>query len=277
MSLFSAKQGAILRLLSVLCLLFPTVSAADDSVVSQTLANRFELAYQVMHLEYEEPGIMKEHGWLHGVRAKYSHYFDNGLMLRAEGDVLGAGMRYEGRYSDGTSLETNTDDYLIEARGLAGYTFYFERFSLTPYTGFGYRYWNDTIRCDGGYERVTQYYYLPVGFEVVSKNNNGWEYGLQGEFDGFLGGRNDSYLSDAGAGYEDVSMTQRFGYGYGLRGSVFAGYGFDTFFLQVEPFFQYWNVEQSKIVAGRTPSGTANWREPKNHTKSIGLLFSVGF
>ena len=113
-----------------------------------------EIGTEISYIKYKEPGIMDEKGMMYGVVGSYTYH--NTLMFRAEGKWSYGKVDYDGELSDGTPYTINNiDDYILEFRGLLGYDFFLSQtLSLTPFTGFGYRYLNDDPSFDSaGYKR----------------------------------------------------------------------------------------------------------------------------
>ena len=239
---------------------------------TEHLRSGAEFGYQIANFHYREPGLMKETGVLHGVGAAYTDHAMNVVMLRIEGEFMAGQLDYDGRYSNGTPVTSNTDDWLLELRGLAGYDFAFDRWALTPYMGLGYRYWNDDIRVSGGYEREITYLYSPLGIETGSSFNN-WRWGIRAEYDLLLAGWVKSYLSQAVAGYNDPENDQNFGEGWGTRASVYAEYSFaDGYSFALEPYYRHWRIQESNeadLTINGSKVGTVV--EPSNRTTIWGL------
>lgn len=269
------NAATILVLFALLLAACPAVIAGEQS---PHLRSGVDIGYQIANFHYREPGVMKESGTMHGVTAAYTHHFMNMVMLRLEGEFLGGELEYDGRYSSGTSLTTDTEDWLLQGRALAGYDFVFEKWALTPFVGLGYRYWYDDIQATGGYEREIQYLYAPIGLETASAHDK-WRWGVRGEYDLFLRGWVKSYLSQAVAGYNDPENDQNFGDGWGMRASIYAEYEFaDGYSFGVEPYYRYWWVKNSE-KADLTQNGTKIGQvlEPKNRTTIWGLKAMLHF
>ena len=142
-------------------------------------------------------------------------------MLRGEMELSFGSLDYDGQYQDGTPITRETDDYLYAMRGVLGKDFLVNDYAVTPFIGLGYRYWNDTIRGAGGYEREISQWYAPLGVEVARVAGD-WRVAVRGEYDLFLGGTVKSHLDQAVAGLNTVTNNQDFGKGYGLRASLSA-------------------------------------------------------
>jgi hypothetical protein len=251
----------------------PDLSMAEEAGPRQ---EGFEIGYRLISFDYDEPDITEE-GLLHGVFAEYTHRFDNPVMLALEAEYYSGELDYDGEYQNGAPLETDTDDYIFQVRGLAGWDFDYAGWTLTPYAGLGWRYWNDDINAAGGYEREIRYFYAPLGFEAATVPAEKWIIGFSGEYDLFLDGQVEAHLSDVGPGYEDASLDQNFAEGYGVRISAYARHSFERFFVRLEPFFRYWDIQESDTDTAAVPGGTATWVEPENDTTIFGASLSVGF
>ena len=85
--------------------------------------------------------------------------------FRFEGRLSAGEVDYDGSFMDGTPLSTSgTDDLLIDVRLLWGREWQPARFVDAVYAGLGYRYLNDDSSAQiGGYERESNYLYVPVG------------------------------------------------------------------------------------------------------------------
>lgn len=257
----------------VLCFLLSSGSAfAAENELFPT--SEFKLGYEGMYMYYDEPDVMHESGILNGGFGSWTGYFtDYNIMLNAEFEGLAGSLRYNGKYSDGTSLECNTDDYFLSGHATLGMGFEFDRIGVTPYIGIGARYWNDDIKTTGGYERQIKQLYLPIGVNLVTRLDDGWSIGGTLEGNLLLSGKVESKLSDIGPNYEDVKNTQEFASGGGGRISAFLEYDFNDYALGMEPYFRYWHIKESE--SDTVNSGT--YVEPKNKFYMSGLRLYVKF
>ena len=105
--------------------------------------------------------------------------------------------------SDPSGQLEDEDNYAFELRGVAGYDYLVnERFLLTGYGGFGFRYLNNdsggrqTTTGAYGYERVSNYFYFPLGVETVNQIALGWKVAANLEWDIFLYGEQTNCFSD---------------------------------------------------------------------------------
>lgn len=244
----------------------------QDRVLGLWKKHSWELRPEISFIEYEEPDVMQEKGFMYGIGGSYA-YHDNNIMLKMEGRYSYGQVDYK---NSGTI--DNIDDYIFECRGLMGYDFSIAYIIIiTPYAGLGYRYLNDDasgmISSTGayGYERESNYFYSPIGVETNFLLINNWTFGINLEFDIFWQGKQKSHLGEV-AGYDDIENDQDDG--YGVRGSIKLQKSSGKVDYIIEPFFRYWNIEESE--ATRDSAGRW-WVEPKNNSTEVGIIFTVRF
>jgi hypothetical protein len=266
-------------LLAGLCLLFSARVALADETKPIVFEHNLEVAFGTSYFEYEEPK-MEEDGFMYGVVGNYTYHGNNKLMINASLEYSFGDLDYDGEYWDGTPARANTDDWIVECRASVGYDYVVHgKHLITPFVGLGYRYWNDDIDGPGGYERQVEYWYSPIGLKTVSRLSDNWRWGIGIEYDLFWGGRVKSYLSDANPGYNDPSLDQDFGDGYGVRFSLrFTRDLHKNYALSVEPYITYWDIDESDtsiLISYGMPKGYVY--EPENDTTSYGLRMSLEF
>jgi hypothetical protein len=185
-------------------------------------------------------------------------------------------------YSSVSGEIDKEDNYVFEIRGVTGYDHFFnEQFLVTGYGGFGYRYLNNdsggrqTTTGDWGYERVSQYFYLPIGVEAVNQISAYWKVVSNLEWDIFLTGKQSSYLSDVSSDYPDLDNTQR--RGYGIRGSLRIVKEGESVNLFLEPFFRYWRIKDSEVSVAYGDDVALAGLEPDNNSTEYGFKLGLQF
>ncbi|MBN2514850.1 MAG: autotransporter outer membrane beta-barrel domain-containing protein [Deltaproteobacteria bacterium] len=243
----------------------------QDRVLGLWKKHSWGLQPELSFIEYEEPDVMQEKGFMYGIGGSYAYH--NNIMLRMEGRYSYGQVDYK---NSGTI--DNIDDHMIECRGLMGYDFSLSYvIIITPYAGFGYRYLNDDasgmMSSTGayGYERESNYFYSPIGIETNFLLIHDWSFGITFEFDIFWKGKQKSHLGQV-AGYDDIENDQDDG--YGVRGSAKLQKRNGTVDFIIEPFFRYWNIEESEATQD---SMGRWWVEPKNNSTEVGIIFTVRF
>ena len=239
--------------------------------------HRFEIAPTFFYHKYEESPIAID-GHMYGINWKYE-YNNEMLMFKLDFDYALGNLDYDGQTWSGMPVTAGTDDNLLDLRALIGGNIQNGDYTVTPFVGFGIRYWNNDIKSPGGYEREITYYYSPVGLRVYSKLLQTWFWEINAEYDLFWGGKVKSHLSDAIPGANDPENNQPFGDGHGMRISIKLSNNFHkNYSWFVEPFFKYWKVSDSELDI-LTVSGVpvAAVYEPENETKIWGVLVGIGF
>ena len=233
-----------------------------------------EIGIETSHITYTEPGLMREEGFMYGITGALAYRNDNYMLsVEARAD-LG-----QVDYSSGSSGKINNiDDNIWEIRGLAGYDFEMaETLAVTPYVGIGYRHLNDNMggrtstTGAAGYDRKIRYVYSPIGIDVTTAFENGWNIKLRLEYDKFWDGDVETHLGSI-PGYYDIENDQD--KGYGARASVMFKKKGETMDFIIEPFYRYWSIKASKYTTD--PAGTT-WVEPKNNSKEFGINFALEY
>lgn len=265
----------------------------------------FQVGYEKYDYTYQETvggrDFMSNKGDYNGYSFDYAYRVDDDTMIVDEfrlqtrfatGDVV-----YRADAFEYDSLE----DYMFEVRGLAAKNIQLNKqVKLVPYFGLGIRYLNNGLeaipaRMDGadeylsGYNRESQYVYLPVGGDLKLDLPAGWHVALNLEYDHLLRGRQQSHLEDSRAldgtdyGYENLVNSQN--KGYGARASLKLAKNITkNFNIYVEPFVRYWSIEDSDIQWVQQNGSLicegnvcAAGQEPSNTTKEVGVKIGVGF
>jgi len=251
----------------------PALSAALGVGLQRT---SWDIGPEIYSFKYEEPGYMEEEGVFYGVRFGYTSRSwvpaspkespsDGGAMFRAEGRFAFGQVDYDGALMDGTPLTyDNQDDFVFEGRLLLGGDRMGGNVLNTLYAGIGYRYLYDDLGSGGlgGYERESNYLYVPLGYQFDSSHKVGWSFGFGDEFDIFIIGEQRSHLSDLDPILPDVDNRQNSGYGY--RASLRFQHKSKDAIFTIEPFFRYWDIEDSEFEYGVL-------FEPANETTEIGI------
>jgi hypothetical protein len=245
-----------------------------DSVTSE-----FTLGPEISHIEYKEPGVAREKGVMYGVFGEYEARFPGKFVLGADGRFSGGQVDY-----DGSGSIDGINDFIFEIRGHVGYDFMvLDSTRLTPYVGLGYRFLFDELggmvssTNKVGYDRESNYFYLPIGVKTITPIKNGWFLGLNGEFDVFLDGTQKSQLGDAVAGVDTLENDQD--KGYGVRGSVRLVKSGEKYDFFIAPFIRYWHIDQSDtatVTVGGNPIRVTGF-EPENHSTEYGVQLGLHF
>lgn len=233
----------------------------------------WEIGAEVYSFKYVE-SVMEEEGafyglnfdctWRNWVPERQAESLpDGGPMFGFEGRVAFGQVDYDGALSDGSPLViNNVNDAALETRALFGADWLRTEHMHTVYAGIGYRYLNDDLSVDpAGYDRESNYVYLPLGYRFDAGLDAGWSWAAGIEYDLFLWGSQRSDLSEADRTLPDVDNRQDKGFGY--RASFRLLHKQTESVFIIEPFFRFWDIDDSRISLG--------FFEPANETTEYGI------
>jgi hypothetical protein len=258
----------------------------DPLVESKNVSHQFEFALDTYYFTYIEPHFIKDKGYMYGLNAAYTRRIKkdkaSGFFYEGMPNVLKIDTRFDWGYIDyeGTGNVENIRDLVSETRLTLGDDIYFKNVLFTPYAGFGYRYLNDGFSKDGrvagGYDRESNYFYLPLGLTAHKDFKAGYSIEANAEYDYFLFGRQKSHLENISASYETLDNKQN--KGFGLRGSLKFIKQNEKVAYFLEPFIRYWKIEDSEVepeIFNGTVIGFG--LEPNNNTTEYGLKLGASF
>lgn len=243
----------------------------------------YELGVYASSVKYEEPDFMENEGYMGGIFGAITVRKDDmgnwPNMYQFEGDIGYGQVDYT---SGATGSIDGIDDWKFETRYFVGYDIPMGTDLLvTPYAGLGYRYLNDdssgmaSTTGAYGYERESNYVYLPIGVQFRKEISSEWEIGASFEFDWLLYGKQISHLEDVGPAYGQLKNEQTDG--YGARGSFRVIRRGETFDFLVEPFVRWWDIEDSDTSIGCGTVFCVYGYEPKNESLEAGAKMGVIF
>ncbi|MCF6766017.1 porin family protein [Thiotrichales bacterium 19S3-7] len=221
------------------------------------------------YYRYEEPGIMEIKGPLIGLSSETKIPFTHKLSFR---------LFVRGAYNFGSYSSTNTGDndndnsWLINIAPSVGYSFVVNHnVTMTPYTGVGYRYLNndssgnETTTGHFGYLRESNYFYWPIGIDLIFRHKK-WTYRGVFEYDYLIVGYQYSHLPASFGGTISNKQTN----GYGLNGKLEISYDVShSVQIGIGPYIRYWNIKESEVDNG--------YVEPDNNTFEAGGFISFLF
>jgi len=246
------------------CVLLTAANEPGMRLEEPLAATRWEVAPEISWFRYEEPGVMKETGLLYGVAGAYTRTHGYNRLFRLEGEFAFGFVDYVGSLNDEANTPYRMEDsrdYLLNVRALWGRTWQEGGWDSRFYGGLGYRGLNDDSRHDPhGYDRQSNYLYLPLGVKGYYPLAGAWELGLGGEFDLLLLGVQLSGMSDGGV------LTNVQWPGFGARFSLEFRHRTDSADVAFAPFLQYWWVDDSSVESYTGEE----WYEPRNSSVQLG-------
>jgi len=272
---------------------------------------KLEFGPEVYDYEYTERIGVKDTGIFYGLSGSYTYWLSHNEPIYSWRDIFSGKnnlnlFRIEARAAtgeidyEGTGTWNDIRDAVGEIRALAGYDIFFnENFRFTPFVGGGYRYLFDNFSevpartIDGvnylsGYDRESQYIYIPIGGEIETGFGRGWKLQVKGEYDYLLKGKQKSHLENSknaagvGAGFDTLENDQEDG--YGIRGSIRLTKETDGLDFFIEPFIRYWHIDDSEsdfIAIGGQLVCEGNLclagLEPDNETTEMGVKLGIQY
>jgi hypothetical protein len=244
----------------MICALLGTAAGEEPAgpVFREVLTGpAWEIGPEVSYFRYEEPDVLEETGVLFGLTGAYTHYNDSQL-FRIEGAFSGGSVDDEVSRNDVPYTIYDNRDYLFGVRLLWGQQFPVDDWDDQLYIGLGYRgLCHDSCQDPNGYDRQSNYVYLPLALKTYYSLADQWQMGFGGEVDLLLIGIQGSDVP--GKGW--VTNTQW--PGFGARGSAELRHQIGGVSVAIAPFVQYWWVDKSSV--------SDDYYVPRNNTLQYGL------
>ncbi len=144
--------------------------------------NNVEFGFMYYNFDYEEdlPSPLKstEEGWLPGFYMGYTYNKKDDLYTKLFTQYTQAETDYDGTTQAGTPVTDTTDNVFFRVEWDVGYTFDSgEKSSVTPYVGWGYRYWKRGLGGSSPYDEKYTWQYIPVGIRADFELNDRWNMG----------------------------------------------------------------------------------------------------
>lgn len=218
-----------------------------------------------------------------GASIALTQAFDTGeddVFVSAEVSYVQGRVTRTVRNGDVISTGTRQIESAWDSRALIGTDWHFADFSLSPFTGVGYRAVQGKASIDGAayYLREIKQTYLPLGLTLRQHLINGARLSTTAEYDHLLGSRIKSHYGDDtryASLIGTVDNTAKKGFGARLSMT------YDQPPWSIGPFFRYWKVAESNKVYLPVLSaavGSANYaNEGVNKTYEFGLSAKYRF
>ncbi len=280
---------------SVACILLAAIVQAQEVPGELSEAMRthaWEVAPEIYNFTYEEPGVMEDEGTFYGVLVSYTGRRERTRVRRnpdtaSDDSVRWSTFKIEGRYSwgevdyDGGIYDPDTqtttpyeikgiDDHVFGIGFLWGQEWDPATFLNGIHVGIAYRYLNDDTSFDPyGYERESNYVYVPIRLNAVVGSRNTWQLGFMAELDVMLVGCQISHI-------EPTIYNWQYG-GVGAQGAIALTYRSNAIDFAVAPFIRYWWVPESETDEVYYEDYYVEYVEPENNTTEYGLRFIIRF
>ena len=218
-----------------------------------------------------------------GASIALTQAFDTGeddVFVSAEVSYVQGRVARTVRNGDVISTGTRQIESAWDSRALIGTDWHFADFSLSPFTGVGYRAVQGRASIDGAayYLREIKQTYLPLGLTLRQHLINGARLSTTAEYDHLLASRIKSHYGDDTRYATLIGTVDNIAKkGFGARLSM----TYDQPPWSIGPFFRYWKVGESDKVYLPVLSaavGSANYaNEGVNKTYEFGLSAKYRF
>jgi hypothetical protein len=263
------------RLIPFLCAL-----VLSQGANAQRSSHMFELSGQFFNFDYSEvwpiPQRSNELGFIPGIALAYTYRgYKVPIYARASFEYSSSQTTYEGdlNHPDGSfePLIDHSNNHFRRFELQGGYTFRLGRqFTLTPYTGYGYRSWTRILADPGGYEEDYSWSYIPLGVRGDLQLSRTFALGFNAAFRFMFGGS--IHMTDF---YDDPTMELRSVLGFKI--SLPSSYRLSQHWsMGIEPWLEYSGIDGSPdhLVAGTTNYYV--W-EPQSSTSIFGTNITVQY
>lgn len=240
--------------------------------------NNIEFGFTYYCFDYSEdvPSPLKseDEGWLPGLYLDYAHEKKDDPYARLFVEYTTADTDYDGttQAPEANSITDTTDNVFFHLEWDLGYTFDSgEKFSITPYIGYGYRYWKRGLGGPAPFDEKYTWHYFPVGIKTDCELNDKWNIGLNVAARFMSGGQMRAYLShidadasdfrvdlgDKTGGFAEMPIRCRFSPAWSLSGT---------------PWYEYSEIGRSNQVYVLSPGSSLGlWHEPASTTHQYGI------
>ncbi|PIZ31746.1 MAG: hypothetical protein COY40_01055 [Alphaproteobacteria bacterium CG_4_10_14_0_8_um_filter_53_9] len=247
-----------------LTLLATTASA--QTLNTNALLEGLDIGARAGYYRYSEnPNFMELEGVSNiGVDAAYQTMANVPFLGQQAVRIEGRLSRSQDGYSSASGFTNGNESTVAEVRTLLVGRYDVGSLTLNPYWGYGYRYLKNDLQDTAtalGYERTSQYHYLPLGTWLAMPVTNKVSAIGQVEYAPLIYGRQHSAINSG------LDNTQTSGHHIRLFGGArYAG-------LTVGPYAEFWRVDDSDTSCASSFCGY----EPKNFTREVGVKATYHF
>jgi len=266
------------------------VAKVDPTKTSEPYDFHFEYGLMYYNFDYEEdlpsPSRSTDDGWVPGAYMGYAYKKKDSVYAKLFLEVTNGETDFDGTARDGTAMvysENPQSFYRVEAN--MGYVIDAgDDFSITPYAGYGYRYWErgqgKAISTFWNYREEFTWSYIPVGVKADFESGTKWGIGANVGARFMFNGQSTAYLSEV---YPDLGDHT---FDLGNKTGYFAEMPIRCEFLPRlsvvgTPWYEYSSIGQSTEANVTYKSGTSYVGESykagsttKQYGVKLGLIYS---
>ena len=284
----SAKP-LLLSFLAAIFLLVFALPALAEPPAGNTNQFIFDFGFNYRYFDYKEdinpPLKSTENGWLPGVYFNFAFQKKSIIYTKVHVDYAAADIDFDGTTQSGRPVSfSDQKTRLFKFEWDIGYPIPIGKsFTLTPYAGYGYRYWqrgdSRYIAQVNAYSIKEEYYwhYIPVGITANYDITDRWSIGGTASANIMFYGKMKAHASEVMAGVNDPDFT--LGNKVGFYAELPVTFRFTkNWALVLAPWYEYSAFGQSDTV-NLTYAGTVIGYayEPASKTNQYGANLGANF
>ena len=262
-------------------------STARGDLRTPCQPHALEAGLMYYHFDYKEdlapPNKSTEKGWVPGGYVSYAYNKPNHIHSRLFFEYSSGDVDYDGSTQNGTPISfVDSSQTFYRLEWDIGYTLLVRKgFSLTPYVGYGYRYWKrwepKITQAYWTYEEKYTWHYIPVGVKVNVELNDKWNIGANVAARFMFEGRMTADRSEVYADYSDPTFN--LGDKTGWFAEIPVRYRLTKEWSVVgSPWYEYSEIGESDVVnltnAGVAGTGYEPFSRTRQYGINIGLIYS---
>ena len=215
-----------------------------------------------------------------GLNARAQYTFDSMFFVYGNFELTYFNTQYDGFLMPWfTPFQTRTNNLFLRFEINFGHTFRLTPiFSISPYIGFGLRFWSRDITSSAGYLEHYSWFYFPIGFKLSIDIGKSLSIGLDASIRFMSMGRMKAFFKDSGHYNADVlvDLPSRMIYRIEIPVNIYfnSKYGFS-----IIPWYNYSAIGKSAVDYNfQQITGETFW-EPQSRTHQVGvnLNFTIYF
>jgi hypothetical protein len=243
-----------------------------------------DFGFMSYHFDYEEdvpsPLKSKEEGWLPGFYLGYTYKKKDDPYTRLFMEYTNADTDYDGTTQppEAMPIVDTTDNVFFRLEWDVGYAFDSgEKSSLTPYIGYGYRYWKRGLGGPSPFDEEYTWHYFPVGIRADFELSGKWNIGANVAMRFMFGGKMRAFLSQIDSSASDFKVD--LGDTTGWFAEIPVRYRFsDAWSCVGTPWYEYSEIGKSNQVYVISPGNSLRlWHEPASTTHQYGINVGLAY
>jgi hypothetical protein len=260
--------------------------AQEYKALPAVSGNLLQVDFRVSYFDYEEdlqtPLKSTEKGWIPGGTLYWTRTKPSAPFLKAFMELSYGDLKYEGTTQAGRPVSNSgSTQTLFRAEVNFGYTFAWRKSLISPYTGYGYRFWqrgdSEVVESVAFVREDYYWHYIPVGVRAVVQISEAvlFEPNLGARF--VFHGRMKAYLTDIDPNYggdPEFDLGNKIGWFVELPVRYLL---YKKWSVAFTPWYEYSKIGKSPIEGVSYGNSTVFFFEPSSTTHQYGFNIGVGY